>query len=96
MQRQVTLARIAIQMGDIEEAADESGSTPSEVLEAVMSWFPEVLMDLQGLPETFMSSKMSEDLGSRATAVERRRLLRLAADRAEKAHLDGTPPEARQ
>ena len=95
LQRTVQLARIGVQMGDLTEAADEAGCSDQEMLEAVLSWFPEALVTMEGVPEHFSESKLGTDLKTRAQAVERRRQLRLAQRRAERAKLDGKTPEER-
>ena len=84
LQDEILLARVAILCQDILIAADEAMATPEEVLSAVLKWFPEALIDMEGVPDNWLKSKAAKDLAARASAIERRRQLRAAEARAQR------------
>lgn len=83
---EIHLARVAMACNDIEMVADECNTTPKEVFEAVLKWFPEALVDMSGVPEEFLKSNMHQSLQKRAEAIKHRRELRAAERRANLKH----------
>lgn len=62
LQTRAGMARIAIQCGDLNLASDETGWSPNELFEAILEWWPEELIEMEGLPEKFVTSKAYRDL----------------------------------
>lgn len=87
MQDEIMLARAAAQCGNLQVAADEFDATEQEVIAAVLKWFPDELINMEGVPENWLESKAARDSAARAHAIERRRQLQAAARRAERANL---------
>lgn len=87
MINEIMLARSAAQCGNVQVAADEFDSTDQEVIAAVLKWFPEELIAMEGVPDNWLQSKAAKDSAARAHSVERRRQLQAAERRAERANL---------
>lgn len=77
IQERANFARIAVQCRDLNLAAEETGRSPNELFDAVFEWWPEELVDMEGLPEKFVQSQTYKDLvatrEARQTARKRRR-----------------------
>lgn len=87
------VAMTALMTNSIDIASEEFDMTPMEVFDAVEEFFPNALVDMEGVPDDFKDSTKFEHLVERSEAIKRAKALRDAERKAQRDKLARTPED---